>query len=109
MPTVETAPETASKTKTEQSQVPLFQLILFDDDEHLYNYVIDMLTNLFNMSYNDAFDVAYNVDYIGQALVKTCPLEEALQGKEAIENYGPDPNLEGSTGSMKAAVMEAAE
>ncbi len=84
----------------------LYQIILFDDDEHSYQYVIEMLTNLFELSQQDAFEIAYEVDNCGQAVVKTCPLGEAIEGRDMILNYGPDPRLKISNSSMRAIVQE---
>ncbi|MDX2174985.1 MAG: ATP-dependent Clp protease adaptor ClpS [Candidatus Sumerlaeia bacterium] len=98
-------PEEKTKELTERD--PLYNLVLFDDDSHSYEYVIKMMVDLFSMSQEDAFQVAYNVDYNGEAIVKTCGLEEALIGRERIMTYGPDPAVAESSGSMVAAVFEA--
>lgn len=105
--TTETLPY--ERTATETQDAPLYDLILFNDDEHSYAYVIEMLGNLFGLSPNAAHNIAYDADYIGQALVKTCPLEEAMIGREQIHNYGPDPRVEHSSGSMRAVVQAAGE
>ncbi|MEO8376479.1 MAG: ATP-dependent Clp protease adaptor ClpS [Candidatus Sumerlaeota bacterium] len=105
--TTETLP--SAQTATENALAPLYELILFNDDQHSYQYVIEMLGSLFGMSPQDAYNVAYDVDFIGQAVVKTCPLEEAMVGREQIHNYGPDHRLEHSNGSMRAAVQEVGE
>ncbi len=88
---------------------PLYELILFNDDDHSYQYVIEMLGNLFAIGPQDAFRIAYDVDFIGQAIVKTCPLEEAIVGKDLIHNYGPDHRIEQSSGSMRATVQPVGE
>lgn len=85
---------------------PLYRLVLFDDDYHSYQYVIEMMVNLFGMSQTQGFDIAYEVDHNGEATVKVCGLEEALLGREKIINYGADPAIEGSVGSMTAVVLE---
>ncbi len=100
-----TLPETEAETEQEKS--PLYSIILFNDEEHTYGYVIEMMTNLFDKSQQEAFEIAYEVDYIGQAVVKTCPYEEAVLGCKQILSYGPDPLLGYSRGSMKAIVQEA--
>ncbi|MCC6546148.1 ATP-dependent Clp protease adaptor ClpS [Candidatus Sumerlaeota bacterium] len=105
--TTETLPSEQLATQTQEA--PLYELILFNDDDHSYMYVIEMLGNLFGIGPQDAQNIAYDVDYIGQAVVKTCPLEEAMIGREQIHGYGPDHRLEHSGGSMKAAVQEAGQ
>ena len=96
-----------AEAETEQDKSPLFSIILFNDEEHTYGYVIEMVAKLFDKSQQEAFEIAYEVDYIGQAVVKTCPYEEAVVGCKQILKYGPDPILGYSRGSMKAIVQEA--
>ncbi|MCC7391210.1 ATP-dependent Clp protease adaptor ClpS [Candidatus Sumerlaeota bacterium] len=105
--TTETLPSEQTATLVENAR--LYELILFNDDDHSYQYVIEMLGNLFGLSPQDAFSITYDVDFIGQAVVKTCPLEEAMIGRDQIHNYGPDHRLENSSGSMRAAVQEVGE
>ena len=99
--------ETAEQLQTEKKLAPRYHLILFDDDDHTYAYVVEMMMNLFALTPDQAFDIAYTVDHIGQAVVKTCGLEEAAQGKEAILNYGADSRRANSRGSMSAIVQKA--
>jgi ATP-dependent Clp protease adaptor protein ClpS len=105
MPVTELVPKPKQEAQTEKAR--LFQIILLDDDEHSYAYVIEMMRTLFGFSYEDALRVAYDVDYLGQATVKVCPLEEAMVGREQIINYGPDERLPRSNSSMVAIVQEA--
>lgn len=86
---------------------PLYNVLLFDDDEHTYEYVIEMMMNLFGMSYEEGRRVACDVDNLGEALIKTCAQSEAFAGRDAILAYGPDLLMENSTGSMMAAATKA--
>jgi len=105
MPTSKELP--LSDTESELEEGSLYNIILFNDEEHTYQYVIEMLSNLFSMTPKRAYDIAYEADFCGQAVVKTCPLEEAFRGRDAIMNYGPDPRIEHSTESMRAIVQQA--
>lgn len=83
-----------------------WQLILFNDDDHTYEYVIEMLVMQFGHSILQAQDIAYEIDYIGQAVVKEyASEEEARHGLQIILDYGPDDRMEFSTDSMMATVM----
>ncbi|MBI1292330.1 ATP-dependent Clp protease adaptor ClpS [bacterium] len=93
--------------QTEVDKAKLFQIILLDDDEHSYAYVIEMMMTLFSFNYEDALRIAYDVDYLGQATVKICPLEEAMVGREQINCYGPDHRLAHSSTSMISIVQAA--
>ncbi len=107
MPPALATPETEVQRQAATLQEPLYNLVLFDDDEHSYAYVIEMMVNLFGMTQQEGFDIAYLVDHNGEAIVKTCGFEEALIGKEKIQGYGPDSRSEGSKGSMRAEVFRA--
>ena len=49
MPTLPaTLPTTTTEKQTEDALTPLYHLVLLDDDEHSYEYVIDMLQKLFH-------------------------------------------------------------
>ena len=99
--------EPGATTSTQTRLEPLYHVLLFDDDEHSYDYVIEMMAALFGMSTEDGFRVAYDVDNLGEALIKTCPLDEAVAGRDAIHAFGPDLTMSNSHGSMKAAVSRA--
>lgn len=102
---VETVPKEEVEKQT--SKEPLFQVILFDDDEHSYPYVIEMLGNLFGISPEEANRIAYEVDYLGQATVMVCPYDQAVENCKMITSYGADPRIEISRGSMNATIEPA--
>ena len=51
--------------------------VLLDDDEHTYEYVIEMLQKLFVLSTEAAFRHAVEVDSMGKTIVITCEKPEA--------------------------------
>ncbi|CAN5280378.1 hypothetical protein BH09SUM1_BH09SUM1_30340 [soil metagenome] len=102
----EVMPCPEAETDTENELAPRFQIILFDDDDHTYPYVIEMMEELFDLSDQDAYQVAYDVDFLGQAVVKTCSYEQACSGRDRILTYGADHRLEHSNSSMKATIQE---
>ena len=98
-PEVEKAP-TADLT-------PLYNVVLLDDDEHTYEYVIEMLQKVFLTSRNDAYRHALEVDTTGRTVVITCELSEAEFGRDQIHAYGPDWRMPQSKGPMKAIIEPA--
>jgi len=46
--------------------VPLYHVVLLDDDVHTYDYVIEMLQKLFLLPVADAFRHAVEVDSTGR-------------------------------------------
>ncbi|MGH9559611.1 MAG: ATP-dependent Clp protease adaptor ClpS [Bryobacteraceae bacterium] len=86
---------------------PMFNVVLLDDDEHTYDYVIEMLSKVFLLSTEAAFRCAVEVDTIGRTVVITCEREQAEFGRDQIQAYGRDPRMPKSKGSMCAIVEPA--
>lgn len=85
----------------------LYRVVLFDDQDHSYEYVCQMMMSLLGKTLEQAFEIAYEVDHLGEVVVATLPLEKAQAVCTAIRTYGPDPLIERSATSMQAAVLEA--
>ena len=99
-------PEVEDDT-TEQVQ-PLYHVILLNDEDHTYDYVIEMLVKIFAMTESKAFSHAVEVDTAGTTIVLTCELSKAELKRDQIHAYGADWRLPRSTGSMAAVVEPAA-
>jgi ATP-dependent Clp protease adaptor protein ClpS len=95
------------ETENREELAPLYHVVLLDDDDHTYEYVIEMLQKLFLCTDTDAFRHAVEVDTIGRTIVITCGLSEAEFGRDQIQSYGPDWRMPKSKGSMKAIVEPA--
>ena len=100
-----TAPGTGSSVEDEK--VPLYRLVLMDDDDHTYDYVIEMLQKIFIFSSEQALQHAQEVDAIGRTVLITCELPEAEFGRDQVHAYGPDWRLSRSKGSMSAVIEPA--
>jgi len=92
---------------SEQVQ-PLYHVILLNDDDHTYDYVIEMLQKIFGFSESKALSHAVEVDTKGTTILLTCELEQAEHKRDLIHSYGPDWRLPRSLGSMAAVVEPAA-
>jgi ATP-dependent Clp protease adaptor protein ClpS len=86
---------------------PLYHVILLNDEDHTYDYVVEMLVKIFGMSESAAFGHAVEVDTAGTTIVLTCELEKAELKRDQIHAYGADWRLTRSLGSM-AAIVEPA-
>ena len=84
--------------------IPKYNVVLYDDNEHTYDYVIDMLMHIFG--YNDvtAFQMACEVDVLGRVIVYVSNRENAEYKRDLILKHGPDWRLDKSKSSMYAAV-----
>jgi ATP-dependent Clp protease adaptor protein ClpS len=87
---------------------PLFNVVLLDDDDHTYDYVVEMLAKIFLLPAGIAFRHAVEVDTTGRTIVMTCELDQAEFGRDQIHSYGADPRMPKSKGSMRAIVEPAA-
>jgi len=85
-------------------QLPKYNVILFNDDNHTYDYVIEMLMTLFGHNSSTAFQMACEVDVLGQVVVCTSNKEHAEHKRDLIINYGPDWRIDNCMFSMSAGV-----
>ena len=99
---------TPAEKRTEFEQhSPLYHVVLLDDDEHTYDYVVEMLQKLFLMPTDVAFQHAVEVDKTGRTIVITCELPQAEFARDQVHAYGADPRMPRSKGSMTAVLVPA--
>jgi len=92
---------------TEDIHAQLYQVVLLDDDDHTYDYVIEMLQKIFIFSADQALRHAQEVDAMGRTRLITCELPEAEYARDQIHAYGADWRMARSKGSMSAVVEPA--
>ncbi|HXX93931.1 MAG TPA: ATP-dependent Clp protease adaptor ClpS [Planctomycetota bacterium] len=86
---------------------PPYHVVLLDDDDHTYEYVIEMLGKIFGYGRDKAFQMAVEVDGTGRCNVYTDSLERAEFKRDQIHGYGADPRMPRCQGSMSALVEPA--
>jgi len=99
------APEIESKNL--EALTPLYSVVLLDDNDHTYDYVIEMLQRIFYFSLEEAYRHAEEVDRCGRTVLITCELNQAEFARDQIHAFGPDRRLPRSVGSMSAVVEPA--
>jgi ATP-dependent Clp protease adaptor protein ClpS len=102
-----TLPDT--RTDDLEEKAPLFNVVLLNDDEHSYDYVIEMLQKIFCFSQQQAYDHAVEVDFAGRTILITCGLEEAQFSRDQIHAYGADHRIPHCRGSMSAIIEPAGD
>jgi ATP-dependent Clp protease adaptor protein ClpS len=107
MPRTTVTPETQTAQGEQEQLTPLFNVVLLDDDDHTYDYVIEMLGKIFLLPAEVAFRNAVEVDTTGRTIVMTCEREQAEFGRDQIQSYGADPRMAKSKGSMSAMIEPA--
>jgi len=86
---------------------PPYHVVLLDDDDHTYQYVIEMLGKLFGHNKSKAFMMAREVDTTGRVIVDTTTKERAELKRDQIHAYGADWRLKRCKGSMRATIEPA--
>lgn len=86
---------------------PLYHLILLDDDDHTYQYVIEMLGKVFGYGREKAFALASIVDGEGQVVLETAGYDVVTGHQQQVHAFGPDERIPQCKGSMSAIVEEA--
>jgi ATP-dependent Clp protease adaptor protein ClpS len=95
------------ETTEREELTPLYRVVLLDDDDHTYDYVIEMLQKLFIFPLEQAYRHAEEVDARGRTILITCELPQAEFARDQIHAYGPDWRLPRSNGSMSAVIEPA--
>src|SRR5919109_1329190 len=92
---------------TKDAESKLYHVIILNDDEHTFDYVIEMLQAIFGFSHATALAHTLEADTTGSSIVWTCALEEAERKRDQIHAYGPDWRMPNSCGSVVALVEPA--
>lgn len=97
------APKREERLERPPSKIPRYNVLLWDSDDHTFDYVEKMLRELFGHKQEQCHKIAETVDEDGKAVVLTTTKEHAELKKDQIHAYGKD-HLEGSKGSMWATI-----
>ena len=87
--------------------IPRYHVVLLDDEDHTYQYVVEMLMRLFRHGRKMSWKMASEVDQRGRVIVFATNKEQAEHKRSQIQSWGADKRLVGSKGSMSAIVEKA--
>jgi ATP-dependent Clp protease adaptor protein ClpS len=107
MPLAEPTTGTENKTDQETALEPLWNVVLLDDDDHTYDYVVEMLCRLFFKTLEEAYRHAVEVDSTGRTIVLTCERGAAEFARDQIHGFGRDWRMPKCKGSMTAVIEPA--
>lgn len=98
-----------SATDSEEltQHIPRYHVVLLDDEDHTYEYVVEMLVRLFRHNREMSWKMAWEVDNRGRSIVFTTNKEQAEHKRSQIQSFGADRRLSRSKGSMSAVVEKA--
>lgn len=97
------APKREKAARRDRRRVPRYHVILWDSDDHTFEYVQQMLRELFGHETQQCVKLAKTVDEEGRAVVLTTTLEHAELKRDQIHAYGKDEER-GTKGSMSATI-----
>jgi ATP-dependent Clp protease adaptor protein ClpS len=106
-PEVITKSRPESQTGSQTRRMPPYNVVILNDEEHSYPYVIEMLVKLFRHSLAMAEELTVRIDTTGRAVVYTTHKELAELKRDQVLAYGADPLMEISKGPLRCYVEPA--
>lgn len=86
-PLQEEAPEAA---KRKPKKLPPYAVVVLNDDEHTFPYVIETFMKVFGYEKSRCFQLAQEIHTQGRGIVWTGPKEVAELKRDQIRSAGPD-------------------
>jgi ATP-dependent Clp protease adaptor protein ClpS len=102
-----TLPRSKEKTEEKTKRQPPYHVVLFNDNDHSFEYVIGMLQKLFGHPPEKGYEMAWKVHTEGRVVVDTTSKERAELKRDQIHAFGPDPWITRCKGSMSATIEPA--
>jgi ATP-dependent Clp protease adaptor protein ClpS len=105
--TTQTTPKSRTDPKTQTRRQPPYHVIILNDEEHTFEYVIELLTKLFGHPLATAEELTLRIHHTGRAIVLTTHREKAELKREQVLAYGPDPRMSISKGPLGCYIEPA--
>ena len=102
-----TIPRKKEKREKKTKRQPPYNVVLLNDNDHSFDYVIGMLQQLFGYPPERGYQLAWEVHTQGRVVVKTTSKEVAELKRDQIHAFGPDPFIPRCKGSMSAEIEPA--
>jgi len=103
-PLVQTVRRRRQRADRKPKRQPRYHVILWDDNDHSYQYVIAMMMQVFGHSAQNGYQIAKQVDTEGRAVVLTTTKEHAELKRDQIHAFGKDKLIARCEGSMWATI-----
>ncbi|MFM8378538.1 MAG: ATP-dependent Clp protease adaptor ClpS [Planctomycetia bacterium] len=100
----EHAAVTPAAARGKPKRQPRYHVVLWNDDDHTFHYVVAMLKQLFGHPPEKGFRLAKEVDTNGRVIVLTTTKEHAELKRDQIHAFGADRLIARSKGSMSASI-----
>ena len=95
--------------KQKPKKQPRYHVVLWDDPDHSYEYVVLMMKQVFRRPIESGFQIAKEVDTSGRAICLTTTLEHAELKRDQIHAFGKDELIARCKGSMSATIEPVSE
>jgi len=102
-----TAPKTGTTTNTQTKRQPPYNVVILNDEEHTFEYVIELLTKLFRHPLPTAEALTWQIHNSGRAIVLTTHKEKAELKRDQVLSYGADPRMSISKGPLGCYIEPA--
>lgn len=106
---VRTEEDRQLEKQNKRKKQPRYNVVLWDDTDHSYDYVVLMMKQLFHHTIESGFQIAKQVDKGGKAICLTTTLEHAELKRDQIHAYGKDELIARCKGSMTATIEPVPE
>jgi ATP-dependent Clp protease adaptor protein ClpS len=105
--TTQTAPKSKTDVETRTRRQPPYHVVILNDEEHSFEYVIELLIKLFSHPLATAEELTLRIHHTGRAIVLTTHREKAELKREQVLAYGPDPRMSISKGPLGCYIEPA--
>ena len=103
-PLTETTRRRREQRDTRPKRQPRYHVLLWNDDDHTFEYVISMLKVLFAHPVEKGYQLSEEVDSRGRVIVLTTTREHAELKRDQIHAYGKDNAMANCSGSMSSSI-----
>ncbi len=102
-----TATKTLPEERTKTRKLPPYHVIIMNDEDHTFEYVIELLCKIFYHDLTTAEVLTWRIHNTGRCVVLTTHKEKAELKRDQVLAYGPDPRLRRSKGSLSCYIEPA--
>ncbi len=95
------------RPRTDQRQTPRYHVILWNDNDHTFGFVIRMMRQLFGHPREMGIRIAWEVHNTGRAITLTTTKEHAELKRDQIHAYGSDREVADCQGCMSCTIEPA--
>ena len=92
------------KPSQKPKRQPLYNVIIWNDETHTYEYVIELLMRLFGHEIEKAYQITKEVDKTGRGVAFTTHQELAELKRDQILAYGADWRMAKSNGPIRSTI-----